>query len=161
MRKNVMFILMTFALLVLAGCGSAKKEAPTGLNQLDASRIEFITLQHHVNNQSHEITDNKAISRFVHAISDAEYDQGKLDIAAPAYGASVEMKDGASQQFSFWIDGETTGLFIVSGQNGHYRLSETAKNELRDLFQADAGVQQSEVRTVIFKCDSSPPLRTS
>jgi hypothetical protein len=46
------------------------------------------------------------------------------------------MKDGISDEFSFWIAGSNSGLFIKSGQMGHYRLSDTSKKDLSDLFQA-------------------------
>lgn len=73
------------------------------------------------------ISDPSSFERFVQAITTAEYDRGQLDIASSDYSTTVNMKDGISYEFSFWIGGSNSGLLIKSGQMGHYRLSDTSK----------------------------------
>ncbi|MCQ6560988.1 hypothetical protein [Paenibacillus mendelii] len=151
----VVMTILTLSLLGLAGCGNAGAKTPPGLNQIDADQIDLLTLHQGMNqdhNQSYAITDKKMFSRFVQAIAAAEHDMAKLDIAAPDYGATVEMKDGTSYSFSFWVTGGNTGLMIISGQNGHYRLPEASKQDLLDLFQSVTKELQAE-KKVNFQVD--------
>lgn len=132
--KKILLFAVTFILIGLVGCESAETVVQNGLGQMNAGNIVSITLKED-DKQSVKITEASSFI-FVQAITAAEFDTGQLDIAAPDYGTTVEMKDGTSHKFSFWIIGGNTGLFIKSGQNGHYRLPDASKKDLLELFQS-------------------------
>lgn len=101
---------------------------------IDLNSVKSITSQNDSGGLM-TITDRKLMERFVEAIHTAEYSIAQLDIAAPDYTAVVATKDGEVENFSFWLKGEHEGLFIKSGQNGHFKLSATSKTALLDLLQ--------------------------
>lgn len=134
MKKSILFTIV-FIVLGMAGCASAGTGVADGLEHLDEKNIKSITLEVD-DKQSVKITEASSLERFVKAILTAEYTTSQLDIAAPDYKSTVEMKDGTSEGFSFWVVGGINGLFIKSGKNGHYRLPDDSKKELLNLFQS-------------------------
>lgn len=142
MKKINLLVLLTVISAILVGCvDSDNKDRMKNQTLIDLNSVNSITIQND-NGGSKAITDHELMERFVEAIHTAEYDRALLDIAAPDYVATVELEDSEGEKFSFWIKGEYDGLFIKSGQNGHYRLPGTAKVALLNLFQPDE--QQSE-----------------
>lgn len=135
MKKLNLLVLITVISVIIAGCAhSDNKQKKQAL--IDLSSINSITIQ----NDSGAViilTDHKLMKSFDEAVHSAEYDSSKLDIAEPDYVATVEAEDKEGEKFSFWIKGENDGLFIKSGQNGHYRLPGTEKAALLQLFQSD------------------------
>jgi hypothetical protein len=102
---------------------------------MDASLIVAIALNDDDSDQSVNYSATSSFERFVHAVTAAEHTSAQLDIAAPDYRSTVEMKDGSNHSFSFLIVGNNTGLYIKSGDYGHYRLPDASKEELLKLFQ--------------------------
>ncbi|GGD89591.1 hypothetical protein [Paenibacillus nasutitermitis] len=134
MRK-CLIIMMALILIALFGCESRGID-DKGPGQIEARNIASITLTEK-DSESVTLTETSSFERFVQATTGAEYDESKLDIAAPDYGATVEMKDGTNHQYSFWIVGDNTGLFTKSGQNGYYRMADASKKDLLDLFKVN------------------------
>jgi hypothetical protein len=135
--NKIALLLFTITLLFigLVGCGNTGTEVKqAGQIKLDAQNIVSINLIEKDQPVS-TISGASSFERFVQAITTAEYDRGQLDIAPSDYRTTVNMKDGISYEFSFWIVGSNNGLLIKSGQMGHYRLSDTSKKDLLDLFQ--------------------------
>lgn len=137
MNKTALIIFtITLLFMGLISCGSAGTEVrQEGQIELDAQNIVSINLIEK-DQPVATISEASVFKRFVQAITAAEYDKGQLDIAPNDYRTTVNMKDGISYEFSFWIVGSNSGLLIKSGQMGHYRLSDTSKKDLLDLFQS-------------------------
>ncbi|OMD80142.1 hypothetical protein [Paenibacillus odorifer] len=137
MNKTALLLLtITLLFIGLVGCGNTGNEVKQGGQiELDANNIVSINLIEKKQPMA-TISDPSSFERFVQAITTAEYDRGQLDIAPSDYSTTVNMKDGISYEFSFWIGGSNSGLLIKSGQMGHYRLSDTSKKDLLDLFQS-------------------------
>ncbi|WP_340034234.1 hypothetical protein [Paenibacillus sp. FSL H3-0302] len=137
MNKTALLLLtITLLFIGLVGCGNTGNEVKqAGQIELDANNIVSINLIEKKQPMA-TISDPSSFERFVQAITTAEYDRGQLDIASSDYSTTVNMKDGISYEFSFWIGGSNSGLLIKSGQMGHYRLSDTSKKDLLDLFQS-------------------------
>ncbi|WP_405169161.1 hypothetical protein [Paenibacillus sp. FSL H3-0286] len=137
MNKTALLLLtITLLFIGLVGCGNTGNEVKqAGQIELDANNIVSINLIEKKQPMD-TISDPSSFERFVQAITTAEYDRGQLDIAPSDYSTTVNMKDGISYEFSFWIGGSNSGLLIKSGQMGHYRLSDTSKKDLLDLFQS-------------------------
>ncbi|MEK4999109.1 hypothetical protein [Paenibacillus sp. FSL H7-0918] len=137
MNKTALLLLtITLLFIGLVGCGNTGNEVKqAGQIELDANNIVSINLIEKKQPMA-TIPDPSSFERFVQAITTAEYDRGQLDIAPSDYSTTVNMKDGISYEFSFWIGGSNSGLLIKSGQMGHYRLSDTSKKDLLDLFQS-------------------------
>ncbi|WHY21099.1 hypothetical protein QNH28_08975 [Paenibacillus sp. G2S3] len=136
--KKIALLLFTITLLLigLVGCGNMRTEVKqTSQIELDAQNILSINLIEK-DQPVTTISEASSLERFVQAITTAEYDKGQLDIAPSDYRTTVNMKDGISYEFSFWIAGSNDGLLIKSGQMGHYRLSDISKKDLLDLFQS-------------------------
>ncbi|MEK4235865.1 hypothetical protein [Paenibacillus sp. FSL H7-0714] len=136
--NKTMLIIFTITLLFigLIGCGNARTEVKQSNQiELDAQNIVSINLIEK-DQPVTTISEASSLERFVQAITTAEYDKRQLDIAPSDYRTTVNMKDGISYEFSFWIVGSNSGLLIKSGQMGHYRLSDISKKDLLDLFQA-------------------------
>lgn len=136
--NKIAILLFTITLLFigLIGCGNTRTEVKqAGQIELDAQNITSVNLIEKDQPVS-TISEASSFERFVQSITTAEYDRGQLDIAPSDYRTTVNMKDGISYEFSFWIVGSNSGLLIKSGQMGHYRLSDTSKKDLLDLFQA-------------------------
>lgn len=142
-RFHICAVTLMLILIGLTGCESSGTKAETGLQQLEATNIVSITLKEE-DDPLVELTEASSLDRFVGAIAAAEYTTAQLDIAAPDYGATVEMNDGSNHRFSFWIVGSNTGLFTKSGENGHYRLPDASKEELLKLFQPADKEQEIE-----------------
>jgi hypothetical protein len=136
--NKIALLLVTISLLFigLVGCGNTGTEVKQA-NQIELDAQNIVSI-HLIEKEQPVTTISEASSfeRFVQAITTAEYDRGQLDIAPSDYRTTLNIKDGISDEFSFWIAGSNSGLFIISGQMGHYRLSDTSKNDLLDLFQA-------------------------
>ncbi|MEK4193407.1 hypothetical protein NYE59_10065 [Paenibacillus sp. FSL L8-0323] len=137
MNKTALLLLaLTLLFIGLVGCGNTGNEIKQADQiELDANNIVSINLIERKQPMA-TISDTSSFERFVQAITTAEYDRGQLDIAPSDYRTTVNMKDGISYEFSFWIVGSNNGLLIKSGQMGHYRLSDTSKKDLLDLFQS-------------------------
>lgn len=136
--KKIALLLFTITLLLigLVGCGNTRTEVKqTSQIELDAQNIVSINLIEK-DQPVATISEVSSFERFVQAITTAEYDKGQLDIAPSDYRTTVNMKDGRSYELSFWIVGSNNGLLIKSGQMGHYRLSDSSKKDLLDLFQS-------------------------
>lgn len=140
MKKINLLALLTVISVIFVGCVNTGNKDKTIQTQIDLSSVNSITVQND-GGESMTITDNNVIELFTEAIHTAEYDSAKLDIAAPDYEATVELKNKENEKFSFWIVGEN-GLFTKSAQNGHYKLPETEKVVLLNLFQPND--QQAE-----------------
>lgn len=133
------FALILFTIILffigLVGCGNTGTEVKqTDQIELNAEKIVSINLiekDHPVAT----ISEASSFKRFVQAITTAEYDKGQLDIAPSDYRTTVNMKDGISYEFSFWIGESNSGLLIQSGQMGHYRLSDTSKRTCWTCFK--------------------------
>ncbi|WP_028612698.1 hypothetical protein [Paenibacillus harenae] len=137
MKKINLLILLIVISAILVGCvDSNDKDKRKNRTLTDLNAVNSITIQT-VSGGLMTITDQKSMERFNEAIHTAKYDSAQLDIASPDYMASVEFADSEGVKFSFWLRGENDGLFIKSGQNGHYRLAGTAKAALIDLFQSE------------------------
>ncbi|AIQ24021.1 hypothetical protein NSQ90_14690 [Paenibacillus sp. FSL H7-0737] len=134
MKKINLLALLAVISVIIVGCFNTGNKDKVNETLIDLSSVNSITIQND-SGESMTITDNNLIEQFNEAIHTAEYDSAKLDIAAPDYEATVEMKNNENEKFSFWIKGENSGLFTKSGQNGHYKLPETKKVVLLDLFQ--------------------------
>lgn len=134
MKKINLLALLAVISVIIVGCINTGNKDKANQPLIDLSSVNSITIQND-SGESMTITDNNLIEQFNEAIHTAEYDSAKLDIAAPDYEATVEMKNKENEKFSFWIKGENHGLFTKLGQNGHYKLSETKKVVLLDLFQ--------------------------
>ncbi|OMD33848.1 hypothetical protein [Paenibacillus odorifer] len=137
MNKTALLLLtITLLFIGLVGCGNTGNEVKQAAQiELDANNIVSINLIEKKQPMA-TISDPSSFERFVQAITTSEYDRGQLDIAPSDYSTTVNMKDGISYEFSFWIGGSNSGLLIKSGQMGHYRLSDTSKKDLLDLFQS-------------------------
>lgn len=138
MKTIVLITLLTIIITALAGCTESNepdRKESNNIQLLDPNAVQSVAIQGDAESRG-ALTDAKSIQRFVEAIHTAEYDRGQLDISAPNYVAVVTLEDGENLQFSFWIKGVNTGLFMMSGQEGHYRLPETAKIVLADLFHS-------------------------
>ncbi|OMD35221.1 hypothetical protein [Paenibacillus odorifer] len=137
MNKTTLIIFtITLLFIGLIGCGNTGNEVKqAGQIELDAQNIASINLIEKDQPVS-TISEASSFERFVQAINTAEYDRGQLDVAPSDYRTTVNMKDSISYEFNFWIVGSNSGLLIKSGQMGHYRLSDTSKKDLLDLFQA-------------------------
>lgn len=136
--NKTMLIIFTITLLFigLIGCGNARTEVKQSNQiELDAQNIVSINLIEK-DQPATTISEASSLERFVQAVTTAEYDKGQLDIAPSDYRTTVNMKEGISYEFSFWIVGSNSGLLIKSGQTGHYRLSDISKKDLLDLFQS-------------------------
>ncbi|KTD86760.1 hypothetical protein [Paenibacillus etheri] len=140
MKKINLLALLTVISVIFVGCVNTGNKDKAIQTQIDLSSVNSITVQND-SGESMTITDNNVIELFTEAIHTAEYDSAKLDIAAPDYEATVELKNKENEKFSFWIMGEN-GLFTKSAQNGHYKLPETEKVVLLNLFQPND--QQAE-----------------
>ncbi|WP_405174089.1 hypothetical protein MHI27_15320 [Paenibacillus sp. FSL H8-0261] len=134
MKKINLLALLAVISVIIVGCINTGNKDKVNQTLIDLSSVNSITIQND-SGESMTITDNNLIEQFNEAIHTAEYDSAKLDIAAPDYEATVELKNKENEKFSFWINGENNGLFTKSGQNGHYKLPETKKVVLLDLFQ--------------------------
>jgi len=134
MKKINLLALLAVISVIIVGCINTGNKDKANQPLIDLSSVNSITIQND-SGESMTITDNNLIEQFNEAIHTAEYDSAKLDIAAPDYEATVELKNKENEKFSFWIKGENNGLFTKSGQNGHYKLPETKKVVLLDLFQ--------------------------
>ncbi|XEC94186.1 hypothetical protein AB6A23_23170 [Paenibacillus tarimensis] len=145
MRQMILFAII-LSLIGLIGCEKSETVDKPALEQLDPKNLTSVTIMK--DNKSVQITEIKAIESFVQAANAGEYDQGKLDIAPPDYGATVEFNNGNSLTFSFWIEDENTGLFMISGVAGHYRLPEASKNGLLELFQSEIEKSQESSRAL-------------
>jgi hypothetical protein len=141
MKRINLLALLAVISVIIVGCINTGNKDKVNQTLIDLSSVNSITIQND-SGESITITDNNLIEQFNEAIHTAEYDSAKLDIAAPDYEAIVELKNKENEKFSFWILGENNGLFTKSGQNGHYKLPETKKVVLLDLFQPN--VQQVE-----------------
>ena len=137
MNKTTLIIFtITLLFIGLIGCGNTRTEVKQSNQiELDAQNIVSINLIEK-DQPVTTISEASSLKRFVQAITAAEYDKGQLDIAPSDYRTTVNMKDGISYEFSFWIVGSNSGLLIKSGQTGHYRLSDISKKDLLDLFQS-------------------------
>lgn len=136
--NKIALILFTIILFFIGlfGCGNTGTEVKqTDRIELDAQKIVSINLIEK-DQPVATISEASSFKQFVQAITTAEYDKGQLDIAPGDYRTTVNMKDGISYEFSFWIGESNSGLLIQSGQMGHYRLSDTSKKDLLDLFQS-------------------------
>ncbi|WP_405176060.1 hypothetical protein MHI27_08895 [Paenibacillus sp. FSL H8-0261] len=136
--NKTMLIIFTITLLFigLIGCGNARTEVKQSSQiELDAQNIVSINLIEE-DQPVTTISEASSLEHFVQAITAAEYDKAQLDIAPSDYRTTVNMKDGISYEFSFWIVGSNSGLLIKSEQTGHYRLSDISKKDLLDLFQS-------------------------
>lgn len=136
--NKTMLIIFTITLLFigLIGCGNARTEVKQSSQiELDAQNIVSINLIEE-DQPVTTISEASSLEHFVQAITAAEYDKAQLDIAPSDYRTTVNMKDGTSYEFSFWIVGSNSGLLIKSEQTGHYRLSDISKKDLLDLFQS-------------------------
>ncbi|OME64710.1 hypothetical protein BSK65_27310 [Paenibacillus odorifer] len=134
MKKINLLALLAVISVIIVGCINTGNKDNANQPLIDLSSVNSIEVQN-AGGESITITDNNLIEQFNEAIHTAEYDSAKLDIAAPDYEATVELKNKENEKFSFWINGENNGLFTKSGQNGHYKLPETKKVVLLDLFQ--------------------------
>lgn len=134
MKKINLLALLAVISVIIVGCINTGNKDKANQPLIDLSSVNSIKVQN-VGGESITITDNNLIEQFNEAIHTAEYDSAKLDIAAPDYEAIVELKNKENEKFSFWILGKNNGLFTKSGQNGHYKLPETKKVVLLDLFQ--------------------------
>lgn len=134
MKRINLLALLAVISVIIVGCINTGNKDKVNQTLIDLSSVNSITIQND-SGESMTITDNNLIEQFNEAIHTAEYDSAKLDIAAPDYEATVEMKNKENEKFSFWIKGENHGLFTKLGQNGHYKLPETKKVVLLDLFQ--------------------------
>ncbi|WP_449602694.1 hypothetical protein [Paenibacillus sp. Marseille-Q9583] len=137
MNKTTLIIFtITMLFIGLIGCGNTRTEVKqTSQIALDAQNIVSINLIEK-DQPVTTISEASSLERLVQAITTAEYDKGQLDIAPSDYRTTINMKDGISYEFSFWIVGSNSGLLIKSGQMGHYRLSDISKKDLLDLFQS-------------------------
>lgn len=128
MNKTTLIIFtITLLFIGLIGCGTTRTEVKQSSQiELDAQNIVSINLIEE-DQPVTTISEASSLERFVQAITAAEYDKGQLDIAPSDYRTTVNMKDGISYEFSFWIVGSNSGLLIKSGQTGHYRLSDISK----------------------------------
>lgn len=137
MNKTTLIIFtITLPFIGLIGCGNTRTEVKQSSQiELDAQNIVSINLIEE-DQPVTTISEASSLEHFVQAITAAEYDKGQLDIAPSDYRTTVNMKDGISYEFSFWIVGSNSGLLIKSGQMGHYRLSDISKKDLLDLFQS-------------------------
>lgn len=126
MKKINLLALLAVISVIIVGCINTGNKDKVNQTLIDLSSVNSITIQND-SGESMTITDNNLIEQFNEAIHTAEYDSAKLDIAAPDYEATVELKNKENEKFSFWINGENNGLFTKSGQNGHYKLPETKK----------------------------------
>jgi len=134
MKKINLLALLAVISVIIVGCINTGNKDNANQPLIDLSSVNSIKVQN-ADGESITITDNNLIEQFNEAIHTAEYDSAKLDIAAPDYEATVELKNKENEKFSFWINGENNGLFTKSGQNGHYKLPETKIVVLLDLFQ--------------------------
>ncbi|WP_339271376.1 hypothetical protein [Paenibacillus sp. FSL R5-0470] len=134
MKKINLLALLAVISVIIVGCINTGNKDKANQPLIDLSSVNSIKVQN-AGGESITITDNNLIEQFNEAIHTAEYDSAKLDIAAPDYEATVELKNKDNEKFSFWIKGENSGLFTKLGQNGHYKLPETKKVVLLDLFQ--------------------------
>ncbi|MEK4350799.1 hypothetical protein MKX41_08130 [Paenibacillus sp. FSL R5-0475] len=134
MKKINLLALLAVISVIIVGCFNTGNKDKVNQTLIDLSSVNSITIQND-SGESITITDNNLIEQFNEAIHTAEYDSAKLDIAAPDYEATVELKNKDNEKFSFWIMDENHGLFTKLGQNGHYKLPETKKVVLLDLFQ--------------------------
>ncbi|MEK4297153.1 hypothetical protein [Paenibacillus sp. FSL R5-0914] len=137
MNKTTLIIFtITLLFIGLIGCGNTRTEVKQSSQiELDAQNIVSINLIEE-DQPVTTISEASSLEHFVQVITAAEYDKGQLDIAPSDYRTTVNMKDGISYEFSFWIVGSNSGLLIKSGQMGHYRLSDISKKDLLDLFQS-------------------------
>lgn len=136
MKKLNLLALLAVISMIFVGCVNTGNKDKGNQTLIDLSSVDSITI-HNDSGGLITITDQKLIERFNKAIHTAEYDNAKLDIAAPDYEAIVELKNKENEKFSFWIMGNNNGLFTKSGVNGHYKLSETDKAALLTLFQSN------------------------
>ncbi|HBS47516.1 MAG TPA: hypothetical protein DEA91_29180 [Paenibacillus sp.] len=136
MKRINLLALLAVISVIIVGCINTGNKDKGNQTLIDLSSVHSITIQND-SGESMAITDNNLIEQFNEAIHTADYDSAKLDIAAPDYEATVEMKNKGNEKFSFWIKGENHGLFTKSGQNGHYKLPETEKVVLLHLFQSN------------------------
>lgn len=135
MKKLNLLALLAVISIIFVGCANTGSKDKANKKLIDLSSVDSITI-HNDSGGLITITDQKLIERFNKAIHTAEYDNAKLDIAAPDYEVTVELKSKENEKFSFWIMGNNNGLFTKSGVNGHYKLSETDKAALLTLFQS-------------------------
>ncbi|MEK4349592.1 hypothetical protein MKX41_02015 [Paenibacillus sp. FSL R5-0475] len=137
MNKTTLIIFtITLLFIGLIGCGTTRTEVKQSSQiELDAQNIVSINLIEK-DQPVTTISEASSLERFVQAITAAEYDKGQLDIAPSDYRTTVNMKDGISYEFSFWIVRSNSGLLIKSEQTGHYRLSDISKKDVLDLFQS-------------------------
>lgn len=134
MKKINLLALLVVISVIIVGCINTGNKDNANQPLIDLSSVNSIKVQN-AGGESITITDSNLIEQFNEAIHTAEYDSAKLDITASDYEATVELKNKENEKFSFWIMGENNGLFTKSGQNGHYKLPETKKVVLLDLFQ--------------------------
>ncbi|HBS45278.1 MAG TPA: hypothetical protein DEA91_13935 [Paenibacillus sp.] len=135
-KTTIVIFTITLLFIGLIGCGNTRTEVEqTSQIELDAQNIVSINLIEK-DQPVTTISEASFLERFVQAITTAEYDKGQLDIALSDYRTTVNMKDGISYEFSFWMVGSNSGLLIKSGQMGHYRLTDISKKDLLDLFQS-------------------------
>ncbi|WHY16808.1 hypothetical protein QNH28_14815 [Paenibacillus sp. G2S3] len=134
MKKINLLALLVVISVIIVGCINTGNKDKANQPLIELSSVNSIKVQN-ASGESITITDSNLIEQFNEAIHTAEYDSAKLDITASDYEATVELKNKENEKFSFWIMGESNGLFTKSGQNGHYKLPETKKAVLLDLFQ--------------------------
>ncbi|MBY3620881.1 hypothetical protein HGO21_15110 [Acinetobacter sp. CUI P1] len=134
MKKINLLALLAVISVIIVGCINTGNKDNANQPLIDLSSVNSIKVQN-AGGESITITDSNLIEQFNEAIHTAEYDSAKIDITASDYEATVELKNKENEKFSFWIMGENNGLFTKSGQNGHYKLLETKKVVLLDLFQ--------------------------
>ncbi|OMD86843.1 MULTISPECIES: hypothetical protein [Paenibacillus] len=143
MKKLNLLALLAVISMIFVGCVNTGNKDKGNQTLIDLSSVDSMTI-HNDSGGLITITDQKLIERFNKAIHTAEYDNAKLDIAAPDYEAIVELKNKENEKFSFWIMGNNNGLFTKSGVNGHYKLSETDKTALLTLFQSNEQQVESD-----------------
>lgn len=136
MKKINILILIIVISVVLVSCADSDNNDKKNNHTLFNLKSVISIILKNDSGRVITITDRELMKRFDEAIHTAEYDSAQLDIAAPDYGANVQLEDSEEGTFSFWIKEEQDGLFIKSGKNGHYRLTRNAKADLLHMFQS-------------------------
>ncbi len=136
MKKIHLLVFLTFISTFIVGCVDSDYKDKKNQALMDPNAVNSIKVQdNNGNGRLITITDQKLIERFTTAIHSADYVNAKLDIAPPDYEATVENNENESEKFLFWIKGDNSGLFMISGKNGYYRLPGTEKDALLHMFE--------------------------
>jgi hypothetical protein len=137
-RRFLLPFVYVLCIAVLVGCGDTGNEggAGKGAGKLEqqAASVGSMTIVTAETGQSVTLTDAASIERLIKAIQETKYSTGQLDISGADYTVTVELKDGTSRVYSWWLKGKYTGLMTVSGQVGHFKLPETTKQDLLKWF---------------------------